>query len=183
MKKLNTIFYLCAIFVALFSYQIISAQCATNYVEVCDGTVTGQSFGTFDIDGSNCLVNNGNAGYVVININTTGTLNLLVNGSATTGFIDVAIFNVPPGVDPCTAAGNGANQLACNFAPASGGCAGFGNVSSSGCTSVIAGPTANAGDRIIIIAENYSSASTTFDVQLYDNTGNPTTGNKWGRWC
>jgi len=165
----------------LTTSQLI-AQCASNYAEVCNGSFNGGSFSTFDanIAGStSCGLGTGNAGFVVFNITTTGILNVNINGSATTGFIDVAIFNIPAGVNPCTAASNSANEIACNYAPAAGGCAAFGNVGGN-CNSVVAGPAVTAGDRIIIVVDNFSGSAVTYDVQLYDNSGTAVAGNTDG---
>ena len=48
-----------------------------------------------------------NYGFITLNITQSGPLNLLINGNLTSGFIDVAVFNVPPGIGPCVAIQNG----------------------------------------------------------------------------
>ncbi len=66
-------------------------------------------------------------GFIILNITGSGNLNLLVDGSSNTGFIDVVVYNIPPGVAPCTAVMSSANEIGCNYAPAAVGCTQFGN--------------------------------------------------------
>lgn len=161
-------------FTFIYSYQTVQAQCATNIVEICNGSYTNGVFSTFDpaiAGATSCGLGTGNAGFVILNIGTSGTLNVLIDGDANSGFLDVAIFNVPSGVAPCVAATVPANEIACNYAASASGCNGFGNVGGT-CAATIAAPTVTAGDRIIIVVDNYSGTSSTFDVQMYDNAGN-----------
>jgi hypothetical protein len=160
----------------LFSQVSLSAQCALNQAEVCGGDQGPFSFTVFDVDGSSCLANNNNsAGYVILNISTPGLLSLNINGDLTEGFIDVAIFNIPDGVSPCDAAGDNANQISCNFAVFPSGCASFNDPS---CPSnlVDANLTLSAGDRIIIIAENFSGSASNFDIILNPDPGSAQAG-------
>jgi hypothetical protein len=117
-----------------------------------------------------------NYGFITLNITQSGPLNLLINGNLTSGFIDVAVFNVPLGQDPCIAIQNGANAIGCAFAPQSSGCVQFGTAFP--CGSSVAAPNVVAGQQIIIIAQSYgivsgnpfnptiSPGSTTFNLQL-----------------
>jgi hypothetical protein len=174
-KRLFGIMMLLSLF-TLASQVNVKAQCAVQATQACTGTILAASFSSFDagISGAtSCGLGTGDAGFIVLNVGTSGTLNLVVDGSATTGYIDVAIFNVPSGEDPCVAATVSANELSCNYAASSVGCAGFGNVSGICAGATIAGPTVSMGDRIIIIIDNYSGSAVTYDVQMYDNAGNP----------
>ena len=117
-----------------------------------------------------------NYGFITLNITQSGPLNLLIDGNLTSGFIDVAVFNVPPGQDPCVAIQNGANAIGCAFAPQSSGCVQFGTAFP--CGSSVAAPNVVAGQQIVIIAQSYgipsgppgnptlSPGSTTFNLQL-----------------
>jgi trimeric autotransporter adhesin len=126
-------------------------------------------------------------GFITLYITQSGPLNLLINGNATTGFIDVAIFNIPPGQDPCVAIQNGANAIGCGFAQNAGGCIQFGNA--FGCNSSFPAPNVVAGQQIMIIAQNWSNpGSSTFTLQLGPppgaQTGPPnTTINPVGPFC
>jgi hypothetical protein len=126
-------------------------------------------------------------GFITLYITQSGPLNLLVNGSAATGFIDVAIFNIPPGQNPCIAIQNGANAIGCNFASASSGCVQFGNAFP--CGSSVPAPNVVAGQQIMIIAQNWSNpGSNNFTLQLGPvpgaQTGPPnTTINTVGPFC
>jgi len=114
-------------------------------------------------------------GFITLYITQSGPLNLLVNGNANDGFIDVAIFQVPPGIAPCTAIQNGANAIGCNFADYSSGCVQFGY--DFGCNSSVSAPYVNAGEEILIVVQNYTAGtSTSFNLQLSGNgaqTGQP----------
>jgi large repetitive protein len=120
-------------------------------------------------------------GFIVLNITESGPLNLLINGSNTVGYIDVSVFKIPPGEDPCQAVKNGDNILSCNYASNNGGCAQFGT--HFGCNSSVNPPNVNVGDQIIIIAQDWSNRSSSFTLQLgpppgaqtgpFDGTINP----------
>ncbi len=108
--------------------------------------------------------NNFGFGFIILNITTSGPLNLLVDGNAATGFIDVVVYNIPNGQSPCVAVMNSANEIGCNYATAAVGCTQFGN--DFGCTSSLPAPWVNAGDQIMIIVHDYSTASTSFTLNL-----------------
>lgn len=108
--------------------------------------------------------NPNNFGFIVLNITTSGPLNLLIDGNAVTGFLDIVVYNVPAGMDPCVAAMNSANEIGCNYAPASAGCNQFGN--DFPCASSIPAPMVNAGDVLLIIVHDYSTQSTSFTLNL-----------------
>jgi len=107
-------------------------------------------------------------GFIILYISESGPLNLLINGNSNSGFIDVAIFNIPNGVAPCVAIQDGANAIGCNFASQAGGCVQFGNMFS--CGSSVPAPSVNTGDVIMIIAQNYSFfGSSSYTLQLAAN--------------
>jgi len=108
--------------------------------------------------------NPNNFGFIVLNITTSGPLNLLIDGNAGTGFLDIVVYNVPAGMDPCVAAMNSANEIGCNYAPASAGCNQFGN--DFPCPSSVPAPIVNAGDVLMIIVHDYSTQSTSFTLDL-----------------
>ena len=112
-------------------------------------------------------------GFIILNITGGGALNLLVDGSSNSGFIDVVVYNIPPGVAPCAAVMSSANEIGCNYAPAAVGCTQFGT-SLPGCNSSVPAPTVNAGQQLMIIVHDYSSQSNNFTLQL--GPGGATTG-------
>ncbi len=114
-------------------------------------------------------------GFITLYITQSGYLNVLINGNASSGFIDVAIFNVPNGVAPCTAIQSASNAIGCNYASNSGGCVQFGN--SFPCSSSVPAPYVNAGDEIMIVAQSYTSnTSTNFTLELGTTSGSAQTG-------
>jgi gliding motility-associated-like protein len=160
--------------ISIFS-QVLIGQCNTN-VSICTPGVAGP----FPFDGNapgpptdyanpvGCATGTfGNVtdfGFIMLNITTSGPLNLLVDGDATSGFIDVVVYNVPSGVDPCVAVMNSGNEIACNYAPGNVGCTQFGN--SFPCASSVAAPNVTAGDLLMIIVHDYSNQSNNFTLQL-----------------
>lgn len=103
-------------------------------------------------------------GFIVLNITTSGPLNLLINGSGNNGFLDVIAFNVPPGVSPCNAIQNPANEIGCNFASNASGCVQFGTAFP--CASTVPAPNVIAGQQIMIIVHDWSNVHNTFTLQL-----------------
>lgn len=102
--------------------------------------------------------------YIVLYITQSGPLQMLIDGNAPNGFLDVAVFNVPSGMDPCTASLNDANQISCNYASASSGCNQIGTAFP--CASSVPSPNVVAGDVLFIIVENWSGLSTNFTLDL-----------------
>lgn len=114
-------------------------------------------------------------GFITLYITQSGYLNVLINGNASSGFIDVAIFNVPSGVAPCTAIQSGSNAIGCNYASTAGGCVQFGT--SFPCSSSVPAPYVNAGDEIMIVAQSYTAGtSTSFTLELGTTPGSAQTG-------
>lgn len=119
--------------------------------------------------------NDNDFGFIILNITGSGALNLLVDGSSNSGFIDVVVYNIPPGQNPCVAVMNSANEIGCNYAPSAVGCTQFGT-SLPGCNSSVPAPNVTAGQQLMIIVHDYSDQSNTFTLQLGPNgatTGPP----------
>lgn len=149
----------------LTNHTNLHAQCNTN-TSICTPGQAGP-FG-FTAPGnqvSTCLDFIGPSyAYITLHITTGGPLELLIDGNTTTGFLDVAIFNIPTGIDPCVAIQDNANEIGCNYASAASGCNQFG--ASFGCPSWVPAPMVNAGDELMIVVENWSGASITFTMAL-----------------
>lgn len=141
------------------------AQCQIQ-ATVCQQNTAGPfTFSNMGPAVSTCLDWIGpNAAYVTLYITSSGPLNLLIDGNASNGFLDVAVFKIPTGVPPCTAIQNTANQIGCNYASNSSGCVQFGTAFS--CASSVAAPNVNAGDILMVVVENWSGASSNFTLSL-----------------
>lgn len=185
MKKLllKSIF----IVIGLIQFESASfAQCNVNSSICTSGTAGPFGFVSPGTYVSTCLDWWGpNTGYILLNITSSGPLNMLINGNASSGFLDVAVFNIPNGVAPCTAIQNNANQIGCNYASSSSGCNQFGT--SFPCGSSVPAPNVVAGQTLMIVVENWSGASSTFTMQLGATgaqTGSPNpTINPAGPFC
>ncbi len=145
------------------------SQCNVNTSICVSGTAGPFSFVAKGPAVSTCLDWSGpNVAYIMLNISTSGPLNMLIQGNTSSGFLDVAVFNVPTGVAPCTAIQNTANQLGCNYAAAAGGCNQFGTF--YGCSSSVPAPNVVAGQNIMIVVENWSGlqvgSPTSFTLSL-----------------
>lgn len=141
------------------------AQCNTNTSICTPGLVGPFGFNTPGTPVSSCLDFFGpSVSYITLHITTGGPLEMLIDANANTGFIDVAIFNVPQGMDPCVAILNNANEIGCNYASNSSGCNQFGTA--FGCPSSVPAPIVSAGDELMIVVENWSGASFNFNLQL-----------------
>jgi len=168
--------FIIAIFLFLFvNTNNVSAQCNTN-TSVCNLSQSPVfNFVTPGGQVSTCLDFFGpNVGYIVLYITQSGQLNMLINGNSATGFLDVAVFNIPNGVPPCTAIQSTTNQIGCNYATNSSGCAQFGN--QFPCPSTITAPTVVAGQTLMIVVENWSGSSSNFTIQLANSPGSAQTG-------
>lgn len=139
--------------------------CNTN-TTICTPGVAGPfGFSTPGPPVSSCLDFFGpNYAYIVLYITQSGPLQMLINGSAATGFLDVSVFNVPPGVDPCVASLSTANEISCNYASASSGCNQIGT--NFPCASSVPSPMVTAGQVLFIVVENWSGTSNNFTLQL-----------------
>ena len=114
---------------------------------------------------SNCLdfIGPGYA-YIVLYITQNGPLEMQINGDASSGYLDVAIFSIPPGEDPCVAIQNTANEISCNYASYASGCNQIGSYFS--CPSYVSSPSVSAGDKLMIVVENWSGSSSNFTLEL-----------------
>ena len=102
--------------------------------------------------------------YIILYITQSGPLEMLVTGDVAAGFLDVSIFNIPAGADPCIAIQDVTNEISCNYADFDDGCNEIGTY--FGCTSSVPSPVVTAGDVLMIIVENWSNASTNFTLEL-----------------
>lgn len=140
--------------------------CNTNTL-LCQNVAGPFGFGSPGPPVSSCLdwLATSQFAYVLINVTTSGTLNLLIQGDATTGFLDVSVFNIPNGIDPCDAIQNPLNELGCNYAPFSSGCNQFGN--NFPCLSSVPSPIVTAGQTLMIVVEDWQNGeSSSFNLQL-----------------
>ncbi len=140
-------------------------QCNTNTSICTPGTAGPFNFVSPGPYVSSCLDFWGpNMGYIILHITSSGPLNMLIDGNSSSGFLDVAVFNIPAGQSPCTAIQNTANEIGCNYASAASGCNQFGNAFP--CTSSVPAPNVTAGQEIMIVVENWSGSSSSFTMSL-----------------
>lgn len=170
-KKFLTILILSLVSLGRVGY----AQCNVNASTCASGTSAPFPFVSPGPAVSTCLDFFGlTYGYIMIYITQSGSLNLLIDGNSSSGFLDVAIFNIPAGQNPCTAIQNTANQISCNYASSSSGCNQFGSAFS--CPSSIPAPMVTAGQNIMIVVENWSGSSSNFTLQLGTTPGSAQAG-------
>src|SRR5690554_5335351 len=100
MKKKYLLFLL--FFSGILFNVKLSAQCHVQASICQSGTAGPFIFSTPGSSVGTCLDWIGDsAAYITLYITQGGPLNLLINGDVNTGFLDVAIFNIPQGVAPC----------------------------------------------------------------------------------
>jgi hypothetical protein len=103
--------------------------------------------------------------YILVNITTDGPLNLLIEGDATSGFLDVSVWNIPDGIPPCDAIQDLSNEIGCNYASAFSGCNQFGTYFP--CASSVPSPNVYSGQTIMIVVEDWQNGpSTAFNLEL-----------------
>jgi hypothetical protein len=102
--------------------------------------------------------------YIILYITQSGPLNMLIDGDASSGFLDVSVFKIPDNSDPCTAISDPINEISCNYASAASGCNQIGTAFA--CPSSVPSPNVLSGDRLMIVVENWSGASANFTLQL-----------------
>jgi len=142
----------------------VNAQCNTN-TNICQLNSGPFTFVAPGAPVSSCLDFYGSGYcYIILYISQSGPLELLIDGDATTGYLDLAIFNIPDGVEPCDSILDITNEISCNYATHSSGCNQIG--SSFSCISSITAPNVLAGDRLMIVVENWSGNSTNFSLEL-----------------
>lgn len=166
---------LIGLFLSLFLSWSVNAQCNVN-TSICNGANAGPfTFVTPGNPVSTCLDFWGpNVGYIILNISQAGNLNMLIDANTSGGFIDVAVFNVPPGVSPCTAINSTSNQILCNYASSASGCAQFGG--QFGCPSNIGTVQVQAGQQLMIVAENWSGTNSNFTLHMSSAPGSAVAG-------
>lgn len=154
-----------ASFLCLSISSFTYAQCNTN-TSICTSGINGPY--TFTNPGtavSTCLDFWGPSyAYINLYITASGPLELLINGNANSGFLDVSIFNIPSGQDPCIAIQNNANEISCNYASSASGCNQIGTFFP--CPSSVNSPMVTAGDHLMIVVENWSGAASNFTLEL-----------------
>jgi len=173
------IILLLLLIIGLFPVLETKAQCNIQ-ASICTPGVAGPF--TFQNGGHNsfnstCLdqLNYSQYAFIVLYITQSGNLNILINGNATSGFLDVATYNVPSGVAPCTAIQSTSNQINCNYADFANGCNQFGTA--FGCTSNVPSVAVTAGQTIMIVVEDYEDGpSTNFTLELASTPGSAQTG-------
>src|SRR5690554_1390764 len=173
MKKKYLLFLL--FFSGILFNVKLSAQCHVQASICQSGTAGPFIFSTPGSSVGTCLDWIGDsAAYITLYITQGGPLNLLIDGDVNTGFLDVAIFNIPPGVAPCTSILSTSNQLGCNYADYANGCVQFGTAFP--CNSSVPAPNVAAGDVIMIVVENWSDGNTSggapsnnFTLSLHPN--------------
>ena len=170
-KRKNILIFLFSILLNVLCYSQCTIQasvCQTGSAGPFNFNTTSGAYAGSSFANAGCATgNSGNHsyGFIRLFISQTGPLNLLINGNSTTGYIDVAIFNIPSGQNPCTAIQSASNSIGCNFASAASGCVQFGNAFP--CSSSVPAPNVVAGQEIVIIAQNWSTpGSSNFTLQL-----------------
>jgi trimeric autotransporter adhesin len=166
MKRI--IFFIALLTLFLQSFNT-TAQCNIQ-ASICTSGTAGPF--TFQNGGQNsfnssCLdqLSTSQYAFIVLYITQTGNLNLLIQGNGGSGFLDVAVFNVPDNVAPCSAIQSSSNEIMCNYASASGGCNQFGTA--FGCSSSVPSVSVTAGQTIMIVVEDWGDGpSTNFTLSL-----------------
>ena len=170
------------LFTLLFSLFLtvnVNAQCNTN-TTICDNnSLAGPfNFQPASANPSSCLdYFNGQAApnyaYIILYITQSGNLNLLVDGNANTGFLDVAIFDITGSTNPCNDL-NLATEISCNYASSASGCSQFGT--QFPCPASVPAPAVQAGDVIMILVEDWSDDHNSFTLDLSNAPGSAQTG-------
>ena len=156
--------YILIALVSIFNVMSVNGQCNTN-TNICQMNSGPFNFVAPGTPVSTCLDFTGpDYGYVVLYITESGPLELLIDGDATNGYLDLAIFNIPVGVEPCDAILDVTNQISCNYASNYSGCNQIGNFFS--CASSVVSPNVSIGDRLMIVVENWSGLSSNFSLEL-----------------
>lgn len=165
MKKITLLLFL----LGTFFFRQANAQCNIQ-ASICQPGVAGPfnfQNGGYNSFNSTCLdqLSYSQYAFIVLYVTQSGNLNMLINGNGSSGYLDVAVFNIPQGVAPCTAIQSSSNQINCNYASGSGGCNQFGT--SFGCSSSVPSVAVTAGQTIMIVVEDWENGpSTNFTLQL-----------------
>ncbi len=140
--------------------------CNTDVI-LCQNSAGPFNFGLGGPPVGSCqdFLSNSQYTYILVNITTDGPLNLLIEGDATSGFLDVSIWNIPDGVPPCDAIQVIDNEIGCNYASAFSGCNQFGNFFP--CASSVPSPNVYSGQTIMIVVEDWQNGpSNSFNLFL-----------------
>lgn len=174
--------YLKGIFVLIFSFFVANSswsQCNTN-TTICDNnSLAGPfPFQPASANPSSCLdywngAGSNNYAYIILYITQGGDLNLLVDGNAGNGFLDVSIFDITGQTDPCASLST-TTEISCNYASASSGCAQFGTTFP--CPASVPAPSVTTGDVIMILVEDWSNNHSNFTLDLSNTPGSAQTG-------
>jgi gliding motility-associated-like protein len=173
------------LFIAILYFatpQDTIAQCNTNTTICTPGTAGPFNFQPASANPTGCLSfltgsGSPNYAYIILYITQGGTLDLLINGNNTgpgAGCLDVQLFDITGQTNPCASL-SPATEIGCNYVSPCDGCAEFG-FSINGCPAQVAGPTVNAGDVIMILVEDFSSAQNSFTLDLGTATTSAQTG-------
>lgn len=129
---------------------------------------TGGPYAGGSYNQGSCATGGGGLGndfaFIILNITTSGPLEILIDGNTTGGFLDVIAFDIPPGTDPCVAIQDPTNEISCNFATNASGCVQIGNAFP--CPSTVPAPNVTAGDQIMIVVHDWSDQNTSFTLDL-----------------
>jgi hypothetical protein len=140
--------------------------CNTDVI-LCQNTAGPFSFGVAGPPIGSCQdwLTTSQFAYIMVNITTDGPLSMLIEGDATSGFLDVSVWNIPNNIPPCEAIQDLNNELGCNYASAFSGCNQFGF--EFPCPSSVPAPDLVAGQTIMIVVEDWGNGpSSNFTLQL-----------------
>lgn len=176
--------FLGLIFVLITSIHGLHSQCNPNVSSCSSGTSPSYSFVNTlgpGVTYANPVACNTGIGtqtneyaFITLYITGSGNLNLLVDGNSSIGFLDVVIYNIPPGQAPCQAVMNSSNEIACNYASNSSGCVQIGNAFP--CISNISTVPVVAGQVLMVIVNNYSGTSSSFNLTMSSSAGSASAG-------
>ena len=168
----------------LFGSKVSFAQCNPNVILCASGVSPNYTFintngpGTTYANPVGCSTGlfapTNQFAFITLYITQSGNLNMLIDGSANTGYLDVIVYNIPSGQSPCAAVMSSANQIACNYASNSSGCVQIGTTFP--CPSSIGTVPVTAGQVLMVIVNNYSGSSNTFNLSLSSSPGSAQSG-------
>lgn len=167
--KIITFFLVFLISLSIYSQCNVQASiCQLGTAGPFNFLPTGGTYAGGSYSPGSCATGGGGIGndfgFIILNITSSGPLNLLINGNGNTGFLDVIAFNIPSGIAPCLAIQNPINEIGCNFASTASGCVQFGT--SFPCASTVPAPNVITGQQIMIIVHDWSNVHNTFTLQL-----------------
>jgi len=172
-------------FLSCFTLSNVYSQCNTNTSICTPGTAGPFNFYPASNNPSTCLdfINGSSApnyGYIILYITQGGNLDLLIQGTSTSGgtasfgCLDVALFDITNSVNPCPSL-SPSTQIGCNYVAPCEGCAEFG-YTINGCNAQMTAPVVQAGDIIMILVEDYSDVLSDFSISLGNGPNSAQTG-------